>query len=176
MDSKGLLLRLTLDALRDAGVFTNIDNLEGRKNVQKSLYLLQENRLPYGYFFGWYLRGPYSSGLANDYFKVAEDQSDRYTKLAKDKTLSESIRDKIKQLVSLLKSDNWQLKDQLEAAASARFIMVSESRDAQSSVAELRKRKPGLPFDEGKVLACLNSLEPVSDARGNGHSGQQDTP
>ena len=162
MDSKGLLLKLTLEELSTEGVSTDIQTFEGRKNVQKSLYLLQEENLPYGYYFGWYLRGPYSTGLTEDYFRVFENERDKYKNLAQGKTLADAIVKIIRHMVSQLASKDQRLPDQLEAAASARFIMKNESLDPESSVAELHRRKPGLRFDEDRVMRYLGSLAGMS--------------
>ncbi len=48
----------------------SLDTFNDRLIVQKTVYLMQAFDLNIGYHFSWYLRGPYSSGLASDAFEL----------------------------------------------------------------------------------------------------------
>ena len=73
MTNRQLAVRLILDALglSEQCAMTTFDD---RLVVQKAVYLLQAAGLPLGYFFSWYLRGPYCRSLASDMFESALDQ------------------------------------------------------------------------------------------------------
>jgi uncharacterized protein YwgA len=155
MDKQGLLLKLTLNAFEREGLEVTTDKFAGRKNVQKVIYLLQERRLPFGYAFSWYLRGPYSPGLTKDYFRVESDLKEYYDKEVKDYRLDKTIKDEISKMVSELGTDD----SDLEAAASAQFLMVNEGLSIVNALKELNKRKPELSgFDKGKVTRFLKTL------------------
>ena len=46
-----------------------MQTFESRLIFQKRVYFLQEFGIPFGYSFGWYIKGPYSSELADDGFE-----------------------------------------------------------------------------------------------------------
>lgn len=61
--------------LRALGVPEAIDSLEDRKRVQKAVYLGQiAGGVNLGYRYGWYVHGPYSPALTQDYFAIEEAQ------------------------------------------------------------------------------------------------------
>lgn len=47
----------------------DMQTFENRLLLQKRVYFLQEFGIPFEYSFGWYIRGPYSSELADDGFE-----------------------------------------------------------------------------------------------------------
>ena len=65
MNTRLIVLELVL---RELGMEPVIDSLQDRIRLQKAIYLSQEAGVPLGYRFGWYVRGPYSKGLARDYY------------------------------------------------------------------------------------------------------------
>jgi len=70
MQPKLAVLNSVLDAL---GVEPKIDTVADRKRLQKAVYLGQAiGGVDLGYRFGWYIKGPYSPGLATDYYDLAE--------------------------------------------------------------------------------------------------------
>ena len=62
-------LKLFLDALE---ISSEISTLEDRKRVQKAVYIGQEAGVDLGYSYGWYLLGPYSPELTQNYFTLAQ--------------------------------------------------------------------------------------------------------
>src|SRR5207253_11490502 len=58
-----------LDVPIDLRTFSN------RLNVQKKIYLAQIAGIDLGYRFGWYIRGPYSTGLTQDAFTLKDEIS-----------------------------------------------------------------------------------------------------
>ena len=67
MEMKLVLLKLFLDKL---GISSEIDTFEKRKTIQKAVYLGQLTDVDLSYRFGWYLKGPYSPSLAEDYYPL----------------------------------------------------------------------------------------------------------
>lgn len=70
MPKKEVELKVCLDAL---GLSIDMDDFESRLILQKSIYLLQEFGLDLGYRYNWYLRGPYSSSLADTGFGLSRN-------------------------------------------------------------------------------------------------------
>lgn len=58
--------------LTELGVAPRIKTLNDRIRVQKGIYLAQAAGADLGYDYNWYLHGPYSPELANDYYKLSE--------------------------------------------------------------------------------------------------------
>jgi len=56
--------------LRALGVKWALDTFPQRIVVQKAIFLAQERGAHLGYFYSWYLRGPYSSAVAHDLFSA----------------------------------------------------------------------------------------------------------
>jgi hypothetical protein len=71
MDKRQISAVLVLDAL---GIPAALSSFDQRLTVQKAIYLVQESGLDLGYFFQWYIRGPYCSSVARDLFPVIEDE------------------------------------------------------------------------------------------------------
>ncbi len=70
MDRREIALKLTLNAL---GLSVKMDTFDDRLVFQKAVYLAQAAGIDMGYYYGWYLRGPYSSAAAADGFAVANE-------------------------------------------------------------------------------------------------------
>lgn len=70
MDVSQIGTKLTLDAL---GVQASVASFNDRLMVQKAIYLAQAAGLDLGYYFRWYLRGPYSPEVSSDVFTIAAE-------------------------------------------------------------------------------------------------------
>ncbi len=70
MNSARIALKLALDAV---DIPIRLDTFSHRLQLQKKIYLVQVSGLDLGYRFSWYLRGPYSTGLAADAFALQDD-------------------------------------------------------------------------------------------------------
>jgi len=70
MDRRQASALLTLQEL---GIRADLSDFDRRLMVQKALYLVEESGLDLGYFFHWYLRGPYSPGVSRDLFPAVDE-------------------------------------------------------------------------------------------------------
>lgn len=59
--------------LEHLGVPINLQTFSNRLNVQKKVYLAQIAGTDLGYRYGWYIRGPYSTGLTQDAFALKDE-------------------------------------------------------------------------------------------------------
>ncbi len=72
MDRQQIGVKLTIDGLN---LPFKIDGFQSRLIMQKSVYLAQAAGVNLGYYYHWYLYGPYSSSLTRDEYAIATDVS-----------------------------------------------------------------------------------------------------
>ena len=68
MDRQQIGVKLTADGL---GLSFQVETFEDRLIMQKAIYLAQAAGVNLGYFYHWYLHGPYSPSLTRDEFAIA---------------------------------------------------------------------------------------------------------
>jgi uncharacterized protein YwgA len=158
MDRKQIGVKLTMDALGlvDFKMFP----FEERLILQKAIYLSQAAGVHLGYFFRWYLHGPYCSDLTEDAFEIVSaiksqmDDSDKW----KLDDISLSKLSKIKPLLS--EKDRKKLAEKVELLASVHFLIDRKqvrARDPRQIQQILKNYKK--PFDETQVRNALRELE-----------------
>jgi len=72
MDRQQIGVKLTVDGLN---LPFRIDSFMDRLIMQKAVYLAQAAGVHLGYYYHWYLYGPYSRSLTRDEFAIATDIS-----------------------------------------------------------------------------------------------------
>jgi uncharacterized protein YwgA len=72
MDRQQIALRLTMNSLQ---LPFKIESFEDRLIMQKAVYLGQAAGVNLGYYYQWYLYGPYSPSLTRDEYAIATDIS-----------------------------------------------------------------------------------------------------
>jgi hypothetical protein len=157
MEHKLTVLKLFLDAL---GVESNIADVNGRKAMQKAVYLGQQlSGVDLGYRYGWYKMGPYCSALTEDYYNLS--RALRFEKdVVSDKALPTQISAKLKSLQRLFSAPaNWPLgkEDWLELNASYHYLINVRRRNHDEALKILSAEKPKLaPYvDEAvNILEC----------------------
>ena len=143
MEKKLILLKLFLDEME---VRSEVDEFDKRKTIQKAVYLGQLTGVDLSYRFGWYLKGPYSPSLAEDYYHLADEleiDSEGY----KEYQLQKSLQDKLKKIRSLLeKPENCNLEkvDWLELVASYDYLRRVGKLDDDRADNILNEEKPNL--------------------------------
>lgn len=152
MDRRQIGLGLALNGL---GLCAKTDSFQDRLIVQKAAYLAQESGVNLGYFFSWYLRGPYCSALADDAFSIVPD-SEEFAEWK----LDDSSQGKVENLSGLMaEKDRKILARNLELLASVHFLVKRKQIPSQDpgkiSATLIRYEKN---FDEGEVRAALGEL------------------
>ena len=143
MEMKLIVLKLFLDEL---GIGSEIDTFDERKSIQKAVYLGQLTGADLSYRFGWYLKGPYSPSLAEDYYHLADElevDSESYQKYQ----LKKSLRDKLKKIQPLLevpKKIRLLKKEWLELLASCDYLRRVRKLSNDKADEVLKKEKPEL--------------------------------
>ena len=72
MDRQQIGVKLTIDGLK---LPFKINSFVDRLIMQKSVYLAQAAGVNLGYYYHWYLHGPYSPSLTRDEYAIATDIS-----------------------------------------------------------------------------------------------------
>lgn len=135
-------LKLFLDAL---GISSEISTLEDRKRVQKAVYIGQEAGADLGYSYGWYLLGPYSPELTQNYFTLNDDLingDEDYKSYKLVDPLLNKLYD-IKSLMEVPQEVNLPQEDWLELVASIIYLM-KEGNDVERTKTKLSRKKPRL--------------------------------
>jgi len=156
MDRKQIAVRLTIDAL---GLPFAMNTFDERLVLQKAVYLGQAAGVKLGYYFSWYLRGPYCSPLAADAFCVAEEltqDTDDWHRWKLDEESNKRLNE-VKDLVDLhgdLEKAAW-----LELLASIHFLLKTKqaSADDSAGLAETLKRY-GKDYESSEVRRAVSAL------------------
>lgn len=147
MNVERIDLALVLSAL---GVPLNLDSFNKRLTVQKKVYLTQLMGVDLGFRFGWYLRGPYSTGLTETAFALIDDISTGDREFDKYSLHTETAR-KVKKANTLCTPpDNFQGSDEdwIELLASLHYLRhiayrpKNAIRDFDDTFQELIETKP----------------------------------
>jgi uncharacterized protein YwgA len=144
MKTKLIALKLFLEEL---GVPSNIDTVDERKRVQKSIYLGQIAGVNLGYHFGWYLKGPYSPELTKDYYDLDEALTEGDHEFQK-KDLKGQLKEKLQSIKSIVTQPcdvPLSQADWLELLASVHYQY--SKYDPETARANIEREKPKLvPF------------------------------
>lgn len=112
MDRQQIGVKLAIDGLN---LPFKIDGFQDRLIMQKSVYLAQAAGVNLGYYYHWYLYGPYSPSLTRDEYAIATDVS-----------------------VGLDESEGWKLDDRSsQRLEGIRGIFTEPERDKLAKKLEL---------------------------------------
>ncbi|MCK4784562.1 MAG: hypothetical protein KAV87_12490 [Desulfobacteraceae bacterium] len=137
MDRQQIGVKLTIDGLN---LPFKVGSFEDRLIMQKAVYLAQAGGVNLGYYYHWYLHGPYSSSLTRDEYAIATDIS-----------------------VGLDESEGWKLDDtSLRRLEEIRKIFAEPKRaklakklELLASVHFLIERKQVSGVDTSRITATL---------------------
>ena len=123
--------------------FTNFD---GRLSYQKTIYLLQELGLNFGFSYGWYKRGPYSPSAAESGFEIQIMKKDEDLELP---SIHEKYVERLERYNELLAEARTEFTDLddtqiLELIGSLHFILnhsYNEPND-ENAITRLNSEKP----------------------------------
>jgi len=154
MDRQQIGVKLTIDGLK---LPFKINSFVDRLIMQKSVYLAQAAGVNLGYYYHWYLHGPYSPSLTRDEYAIATDIS-----------------------VGMDESEGWKLDDRSsQRLEEIRGIFTEPERDKLArklellaSVHFLIERRQVSKVDTSRITATLKrfnkdfSEEEVKEALG----------
>ncbi|MFB0523988.1 MAG: hypothetical protein ACETVZ_00480 [Phycisphaerae bacterium] len=157
MDRKQIALKLTVEGLK---LPFKIDTFEDRLILQKAVYLAQAIGVNLGYYYQWYLHGPYCPSLTRDEYAVAGelawdfDESKGWTL---DKT-SQSLLENLEGLVAQGEQKNRGRK--LELLASIHFLLSRKQvKTGNTDDITTTLKKFGKNFTEEEVESAMRELK-----------------
>ena len=159
MKQAQISLKLFLDVL---DIPSKISTLADRKRVQKAVYIGQMAGADLGYSYGWYLLGPYSPELTQDYFALNNDlinEDDDYTNYELNKSLSEKLYG-IKNLMNIPERVNLSQEDWLELVAS--IVYNRKTRNDTDTKDFLMLTKSNLMVYYEIALSCAKKHNLIS--------------
>ena len=156
MERRQIGLRLVLDQLR---LPVQVGSFEDRLILQKAVYLAQAAGVHLGYYFRWYLRGPYCPSVAEDGFCVAAELAQDVDD-SKGWSLDAASTERAMGIRGLVTGgDRTALAKRLELLASVHFLIDRKQVSGQSpeKIAAVLK-KFGKDFDANDVRLALGEL------------------
>ena len=156
MDRQQIGVKLAIDGLN---LPFKIDGFQDRLIMQKSVYLAQAAGVNLGYYYHWYLYGPYSPSLTRDEYAIAIDISadmDESKGWKLDDKSSQRLK-RIRGIFAGLKGDK--LAKKLELLASVHFLIERKqvSKVDTSRITATLKRF-NKDFSEEDVQKALGEL------------------
>ncbi len=138
-------LKVVLDVLE---VAMSVDAMDCRLTMQKAIYIAQVTGVNLGYRFGWYLRGPYCSELADDYFEART-----YSEQLKPYVASDDLRTRLHKAKATIdgKPDDASATEWLETVASLDYMRRVQHVTSNDLRAKFSQEKPKLVhlYDDG---------------------------
>ena len=118
MDRQQIGVKLAIDGL---GLQFKIDTFEDRLILQKAIYLAQAGGVHLGYYYHWYLYGPYSPSLTRDEYAIADELARGMDDFKSWKLDAESLS-RLKRLQGLI-PQRQKRRRKLELLASVHFLV-----------------------------------------------------
>jgi uncharacterized protein YwgA len=136
----------------------DIGSVASRKLLQKIVYLAQQLGLPVHYNYGWYIHGPYSPKLANDYYELKSqatlgDSISNYRLADEYSVVSERLNKLLKAKPSDAEAADW-----AELLASVAFLRRESDYDDEKTHSFLKERKPHVIDHYKKAKRALQSV------------------
>ena len=157
MDRQQIGVKLTVDGL---GLKFKIDTFTDRLIMQKAIYLAQAKGVNLGYFYQWYLHGPYSPSLTRDEFAIAMDISADMDDSRGWKLDDVSLQrlEGIRAIFS--EPDRDKLARKLELLASVNFL-IDRKQASKADIGQITAtlKKYNKPFSEEDVQNALGELQ-----------------
>ena len=156
MDRQQIGVKLTIDGL---GMDFKINSFQDRLIMQKAVYLAQAAGVNLGYYYHWYLYGPYSPSLTRDEYAIAMAISADMDE-SKGWKLDDSSSQRLEKIQGIFAEPDWnKLAKKLELLASVHFLIerkqVSkvDTRRITATLARFNK-----DFSEEEVKKALREL------------------
>ncbi|OHB59695.1 MAG: hypothetical protein A2167_03220 [Planctomycetes bacterium RBG_13_46_10] len=157
MDRQQIALKLTIDGLE---LPFKIDTFYDRLILQKAVYLSQAIGINLGYYYQWYLHGPYCPSLTRDEYAVAVELGQDIDE-SKGWTLDDVSKDRLKNLKNLIpKVEQKKISRKLELLSSIHFLVsrkqirCSEANEISNTLKKFEK-----DFTEEEVREAVRELQ-----------------
>ena len=156
MDRQQIGLKLTVDGLK---LPFQINTFEDRLILQKAVYLAQAAGVNLGYYYHWYLYGPYSPSLTRDEYAIGYELSQDADD-SEGWKLDDESAERLKKLQNLIpKGDRSEVRQKLELLASVHFL-VSRRQVRQNDAGEITAtlKRFNKDFSEEDIKKALREL------------------
>jgi uncharacterized protein YwgA len=157
MDRQQIGLKLTVDGLN---LPFQINTFEDRLILQKAIYLAQAAGVNLGYYYHWYLHGPYSPSLTRDEYAIACEHGQGIDE-SEGWKLDDESTERLKKLQNLIpKGDRPEVRKKLELLASVHFLInrrqirQNDAREITATLGRFNK-----DFSEEEVQKALRELK-----------------
>jgi len=145
-----------------------MDSFEDRLVLQKAIYLAQAKGVRLGYYFGWYLRGPYCPALASNGFDIVAERRLEEDPLKGWKLDEESVN-RLRELAPLVQqSDQKDRPRWLELLASVHFLIERGRVECSPKRIASVLRSHGKDFSEKEVERAIQELRKHGLIQGQG--------
>lgn len=146
--------------LEELGLRPKLLSFPDRLIVQKSLYLAQEAGADLGYFYGWYLHGPYCSSVAEDLCAPAGDREVARSRWKLDARTSKPLR-RLRTMIGEGRNIE-ELAGRLELLASVHYLVKRHQvqNDAPKTIAK-RLEAFGKTFSTEDVERASGELRSI---------------
>lgn len=148
------LLHALLKAL---GLEANIDTMSDRKTIQKAVYLAQRKGADLGYRFGWYIKGPYSSSLADAYYRLNKNKVPEPSLELSDESLK--MLDPIRSILEPPKDVPLEQPEWMELLASLDYLEKVSGKNPTEARKSLKELKPALADYEAQARTALEKAQ-----------------
>lgn len=155
MDRQQIALKLAIHGL---GLEFRINSFEDRLILQKAIYLAQAAGIHLGYYYHWYLYGPYCPALTRDAYAVDYERRQDVDE-SKGWSLDNESQLRLIQLQALIPEANQARRRKLELLASVHFLIDrrqvpgNDPREIAARLALFEK-----DFSEQEVQEALREL------------------
>jgi uncharacterized protein YwgA len=157
MDRQQIGVKLTVDSLNPP---FKTDSFMDRLIMQKSVYLAQSAGINLGYYYHWYLYGPYSPSLTRDEFAIAADIASGMDE-SKGWKLDESSSRRLEGIRAIFSEpDRDKLARKLELLASVHFL-VDRKQVSKTDISRITAtlKRFNKDFSEQDVKGALEELQ-----------------
>lgn len=155
MDRQQIGLKLAIDGL---GLEFKIDTFEDRLILQKAIYLAQAGGVHLGYYYHWYLYGPYSPSLTRDEYDIAEELARDMDDFKSWKLDADSLS-RLRRLQGLI-PERQKRRQKLELLASVHFLIERKQVQGRninqiSDILRLYKKD----FSQDEIRQAMEELD-----------------
>ena len=157
MDRQQIGVKLALNGL---GRPLKVDSFDDRLILQKTIYLVQAKGIHLGYYYKWYLHGPYCSSLTKDLYAIDSESGYADEECGRWKLDDDSSK-RLSDLIPLFsKNDTEGLANHLELLASVHFLL-ERKQVSKRNVKQIRTilKRYDKKFSANQIEEALGVLD-----------------